>query len=188
MRAKNLCLLVVISFPYFITRLLTPRCASRGVNRFLVRQFALSFLYKSSRKLVLASAERITSCLENYAKSYAGGTRKLFSAQRQLQEHLFHRLGQPIYTGRAAILGRPAFQAGSRGFEPHLPLHTVNHLSTSPHKLLEDNQAVTENLEGGLFLANRCGATTYLAKCTRSCFLACPDISLNADRKPPFFP
>jgi hypothetical protein len=30
MRAKNLCLLVVISFPYFITRLLTPRCASRG--------------------------------------------------------------------------------------------------------------------------------------------------------------
>src|SRR6266702_1696587 len=31
MRAKNLCLLLVISFPYFITRLLTPRCASRGM-------------------------------------------------------------------------------------------------------------------------------------------------------------
>ena len=31
MRAKNLCLLLVISFPYFITRLLTPRCASRGL-------------------------------------------------------------------------------------------------------------------------------------------------------------
>ena len=33
MRAKNLCLLLVISFPYFITRLLTPRCASRGKSR-----------------------------------------------------------------------------------------------------------------------------------------------------------
>jgi hypothetical protein len=31
MRAKNLCLLFVISFPYFITRLLTARCASRGI-------------------------------------------------------------------------------------------------------------------------------------------------------------
>lgn len=30
MRAKNLCLPLVISFPYFIARLLTPRCASRG--------------------------------------------------------------------------------------------------------------------------------------------------------------
>ena len=35
MRAKNLCLLLVISFPYFITRLLTPRCASRGMIPFL---------------------------------------------------------------------------------------------------------------------------------------------------------
>ncbi len=33
MRAKNLCLLLVISFPYFITRLLTPRCASRGKSQ-----------------------------------------------------------------------------------------------------------------------------------------------------------
>ena len=30
MRAKNLCLLLVIFSPYFIARLLTPRCASRG--------------------------------------------------------------------------------------------------------------------------------------------------------------
>src|SRR5712692_8836604 len=32
MRAKNLCLLLAISFPSFITRLLTPRCASRGTS------------------------------------------------------------------------------------------------------------------------------------------------------------
>ncbi len=51
---------------------------------------------------------------EKCAKSSAGGTRKLLSAQRQLQEYLFDRLGQPIYTGRAAILRHPAFQAGGR--------------------------------------------------------------------------
>ncbi len=33
MRVKNLCLLLAISFPSFITRLLTPRCASRGLIR-----------------------------------------------------------------------------------------------------------------------------------------------------------
>ena len=32
MRAKNLCLPFVIPFPYFIVRLLTPRCASRGLT------------------------------------------------------------------------------------------------------------------------------------------------------------
>jgi len=31
MRAKNPCMLLGISFPYFIARLLTPRCASRGL-------------------------------------------------------------------------------------------------------------------------------------------------------------
>src|SRR5438094_6999802 len=37
MRAKNLCLLLVISFPYFISRLLTPRCASRGCMTIFVQ-------------------------------------------------------------------------------------------------------------------------------------------------------
>jgi hypothetical protein len=41
---------------------------------------------------------------EKYAKSYAMGTRKLLSAQRQCEKYLFDRLIQPFYTGRAAIL------------------------------------------------------------------------------------
>jgi len=51
------------------------------------------------------------------------------SAQRELQEHLIDRPGQPIYTKRVAILGHPAFQAGCRGFEPRLPLSSMNRLS-----------------------------------------------------------
>jgi hypothetical protein len=50
MRAKNPCLLLPVSFPYFIARLLTPRCASRGVNRSLVRQFAVPFLLTVNRE------------------------------------------------------------------------------------------------------------------------------------------
>ena len=42
--------------------------------------------------------------MEKYAKSYARGTRKLLSAQRQFEEYLFDRLPQPIYTERAVIL------------------------------------------------------------------------------------
>jgi hypothetical protein len=55
-------------------------------------------------------------------KSFARGTRKLLSAQRQNQEHLFDRLVRPIYTELAAILGHSAFQAGCHKFEIHLPV------------------------------------------------------------------
>ena len=41
---------------------------------------------------------------EKHANSYARGTRKLLSAQRQFEKYLFDRLPQPIYTKRAAIL------------------------------------------------------------------------------------
>ena len=66
---------------------------------------------------------------QKYVKSYARGTRKLLSAQRQFEEFLFDRLLQPIYTERAVSLRHPAFQAGCRGFEPRLPLHRVHRLS-----------------------------------------------------------
>jgi hypothetical protein len=59
---------------------------------------------------------------EKDAKPYARGTRTLLPAQREFQKYLFDRLPKPIYTGRAAILRNPAFQAGCRGFEPRLPL------------------------------------------------------------------
>lgn len=51
MRAKNLCLLLVISFPYFITRLLPPRCASRGLNQYHGKpQVSLFFLRNYATK------------------------------------------------------------------------------------------------------------------------------------------
>ncbi len=59
---------------------------------------------------------------EKDAKPYSRGARKLMSAQREFEEYLIDRLPKPICTGRAAILRRPAFQAGCRGFEPRLPL------------------------------------------------------------------
>jgi hypothetical protein len=54
MRAKHLCLLLVISFPYFITRLLTARCASRGMN--LLPSLAWLMLFVTE-KIVQSRAE-----------------------------------------------------------------------------------------------------------------------------------
>ena len=59
---------------------------------------------------------------EKDAKPFARGTRTFLSAQRGLQEHLTDRHEQAIYTGRAAIMGQPAFQSGCHTFEMHLPV------------------------------------------------------------------
>ncbi len=64
--------------------------------------------------------------LEEYANSYARGTRTFMSAQREFEKYLFDRHPQPTYTGRAVFLRHPAFQAGCRGFEPRLPLQRMN--------------------------------------------------------------
>gem|GEM_PF-6782962 len=39
---------------------------------------------------------------QKYVKSYARGTRKLLSAQRQSQEYMLDRLPQAVYIRRAA--------------------------------------------------------------------------------------
>ncbi len=94
--------------------------------------------------LVLKSVECATSC----------------------QEHLIDRLGQPIYTGRAAILWHPVFQAGCRGFEPRLPLHSIDRLCAGRSQAAwRQLGSVRESKETMFLCAQRRTATSCLILC-----------------------
>jgi hypothetical protein len=74
------------------------------------------YLHKSSGKVVLERSEVGKSCLPNYATSFAEGvkkcTRHLLSGTLTFEKYRLHEPIKPVRGKRAAILRRPAFQAG----------------------------------------------------------------------------